>query len=308
VVCEKKDCVMCLISLVKRVLLGCFLSVASTLLPDQRANLQKNFDDVLLVVNYNHPYYKSIDFLTSVYSLVFKNIVFYGEKRVFVGESPDYRVHTVSHNKGWYGYRSLADAMKRYPHFSGYLYTNDDCFLNFWNLVRFDKNKIWINEIKPAKLELDAIAPTDWPWWSRECGYQAIKKVYAQLPDKYVKTLARNGGEHTVFTGMGDMVYIPAFYREATIELCALCSAQEVFLEVGLPTIYASIAGKENWEIFNALYMWYDIDRDEVAKCYKSSFDGVHPFKFSYKELQEFIADQVNQALFEKELCACQID
>ncbi|MDZ4152650.1 hypothetical protein, partial [Methylicorpusculum sp.] len=114
---------MKLFSLVTKIVLaGCFVAGAALLFkrlsPDPLAKVKHHFDDVLLIINYNHPHYQTIDFLKKIYGKSFSHIVFYGEK-------PDSRVHTVSHHYGWYGYRALADAMKRYPHFRGYLYTND---------------------------------------------------------------------------------------------------------------------------------------------------------------------------------------
>lgn len=280
------------LSFSKKIVLGVSFFAISSLLPNKVTDLKEHFNDVLLIINYNHPFYQSIEFLKNIYGIAFDHIVFYGER-------PDPRVHTINHHEGWYGYRTLADAMKCYPDFRGYLYTNDDCFLNFWNLTRFDKNKLWINKTNAHTLELSAIKASDWPHWSRDYGYNAIQKVYDRLPSNYLNMLAYNGGEHAVFVSMADMVYIPNTYREATIDMCNRCSAQQVFLEVGLPTITASVAPKEEWEIFDALYLWY-VSAQTIIDSYKPSLDAIHPLKFSDQKFQTFVIKQVNQALAEK--------
>jgi hypothetical protein len=275
--------------LFKKILLSYSFFFVSTLLPDKATDLKEHFNDVLLIINYNHPFYQSIDFLKKIYGIAFDHIVFYGEK-------PNARVHTINHHFGWYGYRTLADAMERYPDFRGYLYTNDDCFLNFWNLTRFDKNKLWINKSNVTKLEPTAIKASDWPHWSRDYGYKAVKKVYDQLPEKYVTILQHNGGDQAVFTSMADMVYIPNTYREATVEMCNLCSAQPVFLEIGLPTLCACVAPKEQWENFNVLYLWY-VSAQKIMDSYTPSLDAIHPLKFSDQNFQKLVIKETLHAL-----------
>ena len=49
---------------------------------------QEHFQDVLLVVYYANPHFETIDFIKQLYSPVFKNIVFYGDRteHVDIGE------------------------------------------------------------------------------------------------------------------------------------------------------------------------------------------------------------------------------
>lgn len=98
-------------------------------------------NDILLILNYpcdsteNH--YSSVDFLRNLYKPWFPNIIFYGPI-----ESIDVNTFDYPHN-GYFFHKSVADAMRRYPNFNGYLYAADDCVLNCWNFTRFDKTKLW---------------------------------------------------------------------------------------------------------------------------------------------------------------------
>jgi len=37
----------------------------------------------------------------------------------------------------------MSRAMEKYPGYSGYLLTNDDAILNYWNLVGLKRDRIW---------------------------------------------------------------------------------------------------------------------------------------------------------------------
>ncbi|PKN03683.1 hypothetical protein CVU75_00970 [Candidatus Dependentiae bacterium HGW-Dependentiae-1] len=282
------------VSFGKKVLLGGCFCAFSTLLSDSIADVKQHFDDVLLVVNYNHPHYQSIDFLKKMYGIAFSHIVFYGEK-------DDSRVYTINHHEGHYGYRALADAMRRHPHFRGYLYTNDDCFLNFWQLIRCAKNKLWVippyanlalnDQARPRRLEGDG---RGWTWWYRECGYKAAKNVYTQLSEKNKRLLLHNCGASSLCYGFSDLVYIPREYAQEVQELCAVCSTQGLFLEIALPMICASVAPKEERENFNALISWYK-PQEEVLGRYTLKYHAIHPLKFSDEKVRTFIEQRVEQ-------------
>jgi len=152
-------------------------------------------DDVLLIVNYNFPHYESIDFLKSIYNPCFPHIVFYGAK-----DHPD--VIQLDTYRGWYAYAVILDAMQRFPEYQGYLCIHDDCVLNFWNLYRFDKYKIWADGYGRADLAKAKNAIHGWGWWPKSCGYDAVKQVYDKLPEKYIENLSHNYGDYSVCWGV----------------------------------------------------------------------------------------------------------
>lgn len=64
-------------------------------------------------------------------------------------------------------YWCLPRIMARFPHADGFLWTNDDVMLNYWNLLKADKTKLWLpndpNDIEVRhfpfneKAELDGV-------------------------------------------------------------------------------------------------------------------------------------------------------
>lgn len=247
--------------------------------------------DILLIINYNYPYYQSIPFLKKIYRHYFPHIIFYGPK-----EDPS--VELCKHFKGYFSYEALSLAMKKYPMFKGYLFVHDDCFINFWNLQRFDKDKIWIcsGGLMVSRDLVDYNG--QWMWWKSIWGISAYRKVYCDLSSAYKSLLDKNFGDK-VLKKYSDVVYIPAKYQKETIELCNLCRKYNLFLEIAVPTICACLDYKENWEIISGIVLWKD-KRKNPLEYYNKAKDFIHPLKFgSSPELCSFIEQQVKEVLGE---------
>jgi hypothetical protein len=181
--------------------------------------------------------------------------------------------------------------MKKYPNYKGYLYANDDCFVNFWNLARFDKSKIWYTYRVDARKLYEA---RNWYfWWETPYGVSAVKRSYKFLPEKYKNVLEKNWGKSCALIGFGDIAYVPAKFRKEAIEVCDLLSRNNVFIGMAVPTLCSCLDKKENWEQFNGLTLWRR-DRKKIKDLYSRDFDFVHPIKFSKTELQNFIQSKVN--------------
>ncbi len=221
------------------------------------------FDTILLIINYNHPYYQSRDFLEGIYKEPFPHQLFYGEK-----ENP--RINTLATHQGWFAHRVLADAMQRHPYYEGYLMIQDDCLVNYWNLARFDRHKIWINESIPRELSK---VSHPWVWWAKECGASAVKDSIKSLSSGYLQQLERNCSPDTIVTGAADFVYIPARYRKEFILLSSIFD--KTFIEIAIPTIAFCLDTKENIEFTH--FLWdYSLNND-----FDTSLDWIHPLKFS---------------------------
>lgn len=238
--------------------------------------------DILLVINFSHPHYENIDFLKELYGPYFSDIVFFGPT-----EHPG--VDLVDNCRGWCSYTTLGLAMEKYPHYKGYLYTNDDCIINVWNLKRFNTSKIWFTQLGHAQLRPDAIQ--NWGWWQMSVGYEAVVKSYAMLDDEHKLTLSKNCGNNTVLWGFSDVVYIPARYRKDVIKLYPLFAMTNTFLEIAIPTICGCLDEQKNWEILNGVTLWFE-DRNYVDKYYNKNLDFLHPIKCSDEQNRFFIAQQ----------------
>lgn len=235
--------------------------------------------DILLIINYNHPYYESIDLLRKIYRPYFPHIVFYG---------PEHHndVEFCDHYEGWFSYKAIAQAMQKYPGYAGYLYIHDDLIINPNNFERFDKNNIWIDPFTKVNLELGLDAVKHWPWWPRTVGYSAIKKVYDKLEPSTRTMLADNIGDQMVVYGYSDIVYIPSSCVHEFIKLSNLFEQHHVFLEIALPSICASIMQKEHIEFFKGHAEW---GGRNTRTLFNKSLDYIHPIKLSSKSNREFI-------------------
>lgn len=235
------------------------------------------FDDVLLIINFNHPYYDNIPFLKEIYGPYFKNIVFYGE-------APHPDINVISHQYGWYVHRAINDAMVKWPTFRGYICCQDDCFMNFWNFPRLDKDKIWFHVFWTASLN----CPThSWPWWNYTCGWEASTYAYKKLSQTASSFLEYNCGNQAFAFSWADFIYVSGKYRDSFIEVNDCFNNPNVFIEIALPTIALCLDKYDNMEHVNP-YWGGTINTIDLT-TYSPSVDWVHPIKFSKEENREFI-------------------
>jgi hypothetical protein len=251
-----------------------------------------NFDNILLIINFNHAHYENIEVLKKLYGTYFKHIIFYGPRA-------SSQVYYSEHHEGWYSYLNLAQTMQNFPNFQGYLWLHDDCILNMWQLKKLSKNKIWLAQ-PWAGLDLtkQLIAPLQtnwtwsrnakaypraiiesiqmWRWWPMDCGYSAIEKVYQLLEPKYL-TMLKKLHNTSILIGYADLVYIPAQYNTEYIYLSNLMAQHNVFLEIALPTICACLQELSQCEILKG--------SEFGGKLHYSVFSHfTHPIKLSIKE------------------------
>jgi hypothetical protein len=242
-------------------------------------------NDILLIINYHFPYYQSKGLLKKIYRPYFPHMVVCGPKS-HAG------VNVVDHYHGWYSYKDITLAMQKYPGYKGYLLINDDLIINPQNFERFDKNCIWIYPFLQADLAPNTF--TNWTWWQRKEGYAAIKKVYEQLGEAASLMIKRNLGDNKVARGFSDIAYIPAQYSQQFIKICSLCVQHNVFLEIALPTICASIIPIEQIQHVNGAALWGAQERDRACEYLNPSIDFVHPIKLSSQKNREFIEQYFN--------------
>jgi hypothetical protein len=253
------------------------------------------FNDILLLINYNYPHYQTIDFIKELYSAYFPHIVFYGPH-------PHPQIELCIQEKGYYSYKAIAQAMQKFPNFKGYLFVHDDCIINPWNLTRFDPKKIWTPNccLTVRKIEstwniasLDGITQ-EWYWWQKPNGAVALKKAYAKLPEKNRSILIKNCGTNAGMWGYSDIIYIPNIYKKDVIYLINIFAQEHVFLELALPTLCAAIQDKESWEYMNGIAIW---DHSDAKNLYTQNIDYLHPLKLSDINNQNFIKSQFKNFL-----------
>ena len=273
---------------------------------------KSHFDDILLVIHYNHAYWNTIPFLKDLYS-DFPNIVFYGDiphpALASIAKPYEKEVIQIANHEGWYFTRVMEDALIRYPNYRGYIFMQDDVMMNYWNFSRLNKDKIWfavsfrlpdacsppwnvdppswdINFDKSRSRE-ELYHPWHARWWSFENGIHLVNNLMPNIPHKNQAILKRNLGDNEGAGMVCDMFYIPQGIRKDAIYLSRLF--KDVFCETAVPMMLASLDVFENWEILRCLWSYNAVPfvDPSVEPDYVSKADWLHPLKFSKETIQK---------------------
>jgi|GEM_PF-5679716 len=258
-----------------------------SLLGSEKSDLQEKFADVLLVVNYNHPFYQSIPFLRQIYGGIFPNIIFYGE-------SASSEVNQVYTHFGYEHARVVAHALKKYPGYSGYIFLQDDCFMNFWNYMRLDKTKIWLcvnqrSQFNRATLG-DGYQTPSWCWWDSAWGLVQLRRIMPFLSSEELQMLNSNHGDQIVVGQVVDMFYVPGRLALHVSKLSEIFS--NVFCELAIPTLLSCVDNIENWECLHAHWAGFC---DQALRDYNPQLDWIHPLKFSSIKYKEFALQMIQE-------------
>jgi len=261
------------------------------------------FEDTLLVIHYNHAYFKTIPFLKELYSS-FPHIVFYGETPsealAPIAEPFLSEVNLIPTRQGYFLSRVVADALTRYPDYKGYLFIQDDVMLNLWNFNRLDKDKIWFapgytNLTQSPPLSWDPTFdkkqtrfeffnyPRDawWGWFQIEYGIPMVEKVLPLLSDQDRALLTHNIGEEGRVGMVCDVFYIPQRLNQDAIRLAHIY--RDVFCEIAIPMLLSSLDPFENWDLLRGVWGYnpeptnYPIPDPN----YPHFADWVHAMKYS---------------------------
>jgi hypothetical protein len=259
------------------------------------------FEDILLVIHYNHPYYDSIEFLKELYSPFFPNITFYGEQ-----EHP--QVIAMPTKKGCYISEVLADIFIRFPNYKGYLVLQDDCLLNVWKYMKFDKDKIWYaitfrtpnnnNEVlhswnpnfEKSKLKEEFFrASLDGTvikkYWGGDFNrfhidhHRGLQNIWPNLSPRDLQQLEKNIEKDMIVGQVCDMFYIPQRFHEDIVRLCPIF--KNIFCEVAIPMIVNCLDSLENWEILKMMWNTNFSIEQSPTFILQDDFDWYHPVKFS---------------------------
>ncbi len=282
---------------------------------------QEHFKDVLLVIYYANPHFGTIDFLKQLYSPVFKNIVFYGDRtqHVDIGEF-DHENEDGHHGKyrivytrnGYYLSRWIKDALIHYPGYAGYIFMQDDCIMQFWNFLNLDKNKIWFgataawhpgHEAQPQQKCMTINRTTDSEytgWFNTGCGMPQLKNMFANLfklgLDEERAMLAANFKENGAAWFMVDFFYFPDRFSRKILRLCDLFDG--VFCEMSIPTMLGAMDYVQNWEELPHWWTCFN-SGDRVREAYDPQYYWMHPLKFSYQENRDFATRVFNEQFYD---------
>lgn len=239
------------------------------------------FKDVLLIVNFNHPTYDSIAPYLSIYAPYFPNIAFYGPK---VPTHLHSIVTEVPYDKGFTGYRAIADAVRKYPDYAGYLYTNDDTALNVFQLAQLDLDKVWKRVPDPSEVHDRAKpAPSDWYWWGKpEIGHLWDDPSALSVKQKQQIALFSGTVGPVDISAQCDFTYVPGRLSAALARLLNKFVEHKVHLEMAVGLALVAVETTEAWEKrWREVYLWEDADRAGWRGFLKEGVGMVHPVKLT---------------------------
>lgn len=251
-------------------------------------NYEQKFKNVLLIINFNHPYYANIEFIKKLYAPFFKDIIFYGEE-------PHPMVNQIKTEKGFYVSELMYQVLENYPDHEGYLFLEDDCILNIWNCLSLDLNKIWLLpgftrseyvQTYPHFITTHLItgqATEAWGWsWRAE----STKRAFSKLLPHDLENITYNVGKDCAIASAADMFYFPARYRTQVMRMCL--AFKDVFIEVAMPCILACLDKKEQWE---KVSIWFEVSEEYLKKQWPTEQTCVHPIKLSSHMSRQRVLD-----------------
>ncbi|KAG0259631.1 hypothetical protein DFQ27_003957 [Actinomortierella ambigua] len=248
------------------------------------------FKNILLVVNFNHPDYDALEPFMTIYKKYFPNIKVYGPR------VPDHlkdQVSEAAYDEGFTSYRSIADAIEKYPDYDGYLYTNDDTLLNVYQLAEFDQDKVWkpVPDRYKDVHDLSRAPPNKWPHWGKIKTTEMWNdptSLTAKQRERIADFHGLKGQAH--IRAYADGVYVPARISKELAGVLKTFAKYEVFLEGALGMALIAVEPTENWVRWQEVYLW-EKDRLRWRDFLKPGVSMLHPVKL--KSEPSAIADSM---------------
>ena len=282
---------------------------------------QEYFKDTLLVIYYANPHFETIDFLKELYSPVFKNIVFYGDRTQYVDvgefdhkyEDGDYGKYRIVYTRnGHYLSRWIKDTLVNYPGYAGYIFLQNDCILQFWNFLNLDKNKIWFGtnvtwhlgfekQPQPKCMSVNQTTDPEYAgWFNTGAGMPQLKNIFRRLSplglDEEKAMLSANFGENGAAWYMVDCFYFPGRFAGKIERLCDLFD--RVFCEISIPTMLGAVDYLQNWEEMSFWWTCFNAG-DLLRQAHDPKYHWMHPLKFSYQESRDFARRIFNENFYD---------
>uniref|UniRef100_A0A7M5UMU4 Uncharacterized protein n=1 Tax=Clytia hemisphaerica TaxID=252671 RepID=A0A7M5UMU4_9CNID len=256
--------------------------------------------------------------IEKAYEPLFKKVIFCGAK-----ENKTYEADllVVQENRGYQGYVCLIRAIEKYPTgFVGYLYSNDDVILNFWNF-NADPHKVWLGKrIHKRFIHRLGYEPPNWSWFKGFDGAKRCENVFRKINNgsvsqlipgesrntdasfitKALKVFKRNVNfENTKIVcvvGRSDLIYIPAIHSQGFKIIGNIYNREKVFLEIAVPSITHYLDLKENFINLNGNYYNDIVGYSKDYWSGKAFFDThnintsfTHPLKLSNPLLKSYV-------------------
>ncbi len=212
------------------------------------------FDDILLIVVLNTHHYHSIPYVETLYRPFFPQILYCGPG-IPDFESPsmknlEFDFYTfdktkTGHQVGSFNYVCMLGAINMSYSVAGYLFTSDDLIFSVSEISTFDKNRTWFFPVWDSITD-DVLDPVFGQWGFRKykrqiCSVLSKMKMHERDSSIFGKCYNQlkmlNNGPYRVNGALADLYYIPSILAPDFAALGSLFLAEDIFLEVAVPTI-----------------------------------------------------------------------
>ena len=265
------------------------------------------FLDILLAINFNHPFYHNIPMLTRYFEPVFPNYLFCGPEVDKEKENPIVVIPHPKEEYSYFGFMCLVEAIRRKPGFSGYFYVNDDVVINWFHFHKLDRSKIWFPE--PHRMEEHNMLPTkiNSQWWKIASCLEKCSNTFAEVESdpkilemNATKIYLENVGNKRICSGsFSELVYMPARLAKRYEIIAQKFYDHRVLSDVTIPMsilmldkignmvdikgmFLEAIKGQGSWKL--------NVEHVDSHFTFKTFF--LHPFKLTggnqKKNLQDF--------------------
>lgn len=194
-----------------------------------------------------------------------------------------------SHKKWDFAYFDLPRIFQAHRSAAGFLWTNDDVAMNYWNLVKGNKSKLWwpINPscYKGAYYPFDPKEPSPWrDWAGNAINRKRSHGAYEALPQKYKNQFDSSMGRKGYYPrGIADLFYIPQRYVPDFEVLIRVVGIQKrVPSEIALPMMLHCLEHPKDFDpiLHDMVYLW-DKGRYDTSAKWKPHVSALHPWKIS---------------------------
>lgn len=266
--------------------------------PNNTCRSIQRLKKIVLAVNFNFPHYAAVPFLKPYYEPVFGKVIFCGQD-----EDKEHGVIKISENKGYQGYLCVTMAIKLYPDYDGYIHTNDDVLINWWNLLKLNDSQIWTSSLLNLHRAYEFGKPVpknDWYWWNDqntpaacEAAFREVKGLISKAEnlsfsgELYLTRYYKNTkNKDLCINGFSDVFYIPKEHAPAFQAFAEIFGNKKVFLEAAVSTIIAFLVNDTNFIQLPGVYLnnAYGYSKTYLSgeafyESYTVDLYVLHPFK-----------------------------
>lgn len=213
------------------------------------------------------------------------------------------RAHRGLQHEWGYAYFHLPKVIARFPEAEGFLWTNDDVVLNYWNLLRANKSKLWLPETPDCItchhwVPFQASLPEEFnDGWSsssqnRHRAVRALATSNLHHILQYRASIAprREGYMKQVV----DAFYIPRRHAEAiATDILPIYREHRVASEIAVPMMFRELeAPSDHDPIFKGMvYKWERGPKYNPAMHWTPKLGAYHHWKLSSDSLKALFID-----------------